>query len=513
MIVSLFAILTLSARRLHALGKAMRHRSARFAVLGTLFLFAGCLSFDGDAPLVPLTMPGTEPGPTATLAAEEAIGSREHPRILDAFGGIYEDPELETRLVAMLRQVIAASDDPGRVYRLTLLDSATVNAFALPGGYLYVTRGLLALANDESEVAAVVAHEIGHVTMRHAIAREQEVRTAALIDRVLTDVLSDPSAAQMAVLANGVSLAQFNQNQELEADELGVRTIGRAGYDPFAAARFLDTMSRFHALEALPGDADGPSFLSSHPSTPARVDGAMRLARQFGAPGIGTRERERYLAAIDGIEFGEPADEGVVRGRRFLHAALGIAFEAPAGFRLDNTPQAVLGAHDDGRALRFDAVELRRGQDLSEYLQSGWIEGLDASSIELATTNGLQLATANASAGNWRFKVAVIKVDDQVYRFIFANSERSDAFDALAQSVTASFRRMSADERNGIEPLRIQIVEVRSGQSVAALARRMDSGGDAEALFRVINGLGPGDRVRTGDQVKLIVEQAGAPRT
>ncbi|MFN3170259.1 MAG: M48 family metalloprotease [Hyphomicrobiales bacterium] len=469
-------------------------------------LVAACLSVDGDGPLVPLTVEGTEPGPTATLAAEEAIGAREHPRILDAFGGVYEDPELETRLVAMLRQVIAASDEPGRLYRLTLLNSASVNAFALPGGYLYVTRGLLALANDEAEVAAVVAHEIGHVTRRHAIAREQEVRTAALIDRVLTDVLSDPSAAQMAVLANGVSLAQFSQNQELEADELGVRTIGRAGYDPYAAARFLETMARFSALDALPSNGGVPSFLSSHPSTPARIEAAVRLARQFGAPGIGETERDRYLDAIDGLVFGEPTDEGVVRGRRFLHPGLGIAFEAPQGFRLDNTPQAVLGAHEDGRALRFDGVELRRGQSLEEYLQSGWIDGLDASSIAINTTNGLRVATANAAAGGWVFKVAVIVVEDRVYRFIFANNARTDAFTQAVASVVASFRQMSADERNGIEPLRIQVVAARRGDSVASLARRMDSGGDAEALFRIINALGPGDRVRAGDKVKLVVE-------
>lgn len=469
-------------------------------------LVAGCLSVDGDTPLVPLTQPTPEPGPTATLAAEEAIGAREHPRIIDAFGGVYEDFELETRLVAMLRQVIAASDEPGRVYRLTLLDSASVNAFALPGGYLYVTRGLLALANDESEVAAVVAHEIGHVTRRHAIAREQEVRTAALIDRVLTDVLSDPSAAQMAVLANGVSLAQFSQNQELEADELGVRTIGRAGYDPFAAARFLDTMARFNALDSLPSDGGVPSFLSSHPTTPARVDGATRLARQFGAPGIGERQRERYLAAIDGIEFGDPADEGVVRGRRFLHAGLGIAFEAPDGFVLDNTPQAVLGAHEDGRALRFDGVELREGQSLEAYLQSGWIEGLDRDSIVISTTNGLDVATANASAGNWRFKVAVIQVGSQVYRFIFANNAMTAQFDALASSVVASFRRMSAQERSSIEPLRISVVTAGAGDSVATMARRMATGGDAEALFRVINAMGPGDSISAGDQIKLITE-------
>jgi predicted Zn-dependent protease len=470
------------------------------------FSLVACLSVDGDAPLVPLTAASPEPGPTATMAAEEAIGAREHPRIIEAFGGVYEDGELETRLVAMLRQVIAASDDPGRVYRLTLLNSSSVNAFALPGGYLYVTRGLLSLANDEAEVAAVVAHEIGHVTMRHAIAREQEVRTAALIDRVLTDVLSDPSAAQMAVLASGVSLAQFSQNQELEADEIGVRTIGRAGYDPFAAARFLDTMARFNALEAALGERAAPDFLSSHPTTPARIERAIRLARQFGAPGIGQTQRERYLAAIDGLVFGEPIDEGVVRGRRFLHAGLGVAFEAPEGFVLDNTSQAVLGSHSDGRALRFDAVELRSGQGLEAYLQSGWIEGLNRRSIALSRSNGLEVATADAAAGGWRFKVAVIKVDEAVYRFIFANRTTGPDFDALANTVVASFRRMSADERNGIEPLRVRVVTVRPGETVAALARRMQSGGDTEALFRILNALQPGDGVRSGDQVKLIRE-------
>ena len=484
----------------------MMRRLRLVAALAGLVMLGGCLSFDGEGPLVPLSMEGAEPGPTATLAAEEAIGAREHPRILQAFGGVYEDPELETRLVAMLRQVIAASDEPGRVYRLTLLDTPTVNAFALPGGYLYVTRGLLALANDEAEVAAVVAHEIAHVTMRHAIAREREVRTAALIDRVLTDVLSDPSAAQMAVLANGVSLAQFSQNQELEADELGVRTIGRAGYDPFAAARFLETMARFNALEALPLDDGVPSFLSSHPSTPSRIEAATRFARQFGAPGIGARERERYLSAIDGMVFGHPTDEGVVRGQRFLHPGLGIAFDAPQGFRLDNTEQAVLGAHSDGRALRFDGVQLRRGQSLENYLQAGWIEGLDRGSISRSTTNGLEVVTANAAAGQWIFKVAVIKVDDRVYRFIFASSERTSAFADAAQAVIGSFRRMTADEREGIDPLRIRVVTARPGDSVASLARRMETGGDREALLRTINALGPGDRIRAGDQVKLITE-------
>ena len=471
-------------------------------VLACTIVLAGCLSISGDEPLVPLVAPTPEPTPTATMAAEEAIGAREHPRIIEAFGGVYEDPELETRLVAMLRRVIAASDDPGRVYRLTILDSGAVNAFALPGGYLYVTRGLLALANDEAEVAAVVAHEIGHVTARHAIAREQQVRTAAVIDRVLTDVLSDPSAAQVAQLASGVSLAQFSQNQELEADQIGVRTIGRAGYDPFAAARFLDTMERFTA----PGDRGQPSFLSSHPTTPARVQAATRLARQFGAPGIGETQRDRYLDAIDGLVFGEPADEGIVRGRRFIHAGLGIQFEVPEGFVLDNTPQAVLGAHPDGRALRFDAVQLRLDQDLEAYLKSGWIDGLDRSTIRTIGINGLTAATADASAGGWNFKVSVIEVDDQVYRFIFASRSTGASFDGLAMRTTQSFRRLSAADIAGIEPLRIKVLTAAPGDTVQSFASQMATGGDRELAFRVLNALGPQDTVRAGDRVKIVTD-------
>ncbi|MEM6711786.1 MAG: M48 family metalloprotease [Pseudomonadota bacterium] len=475
-------------------------------LLAASLALTGCLSANGNGPIVPLQIAASEPGTAATLAAEEAIGAREHPRIVEAFGGVYEDQELETRLVAMLRQVIAASDEPGRVYRLTLLNSPIINAFALPGGYIYITRGLLGLANDEAEVAAVVAHEIGHVTERHAISREQEVRTAAVIDRVLADVLSDPSAAQVAILANGVSLAQFSQNQELEADEIGVRTIGRAGYDPFAAARFLETMERFNALQSLPLERSVPDFLSSHPSTPLRIDAALRVARQFGAPGIGETQRARYLNAIDGIQFGDATDQGVVRGQRFLHAALGIGFEVPDGFRIDNTSQAVLGAHEDGRALRFDGVELRRGQSLEAYLQSGWIAGLDAGSIERISVNGLSGAIANAAAGGWAFRVAVFQVDDRVYRFIFANNRRTTAFTRAASEVVASFRRLSPSERAGIEPLRINVVSVRSGDTVASLSRRMAIGGDRQALFRVINALAPGDRLQVGSQVKLIVE-------
>lgn len=482
-----------------------RFHNMLFALAGSLAL-AGCLSANGTDPLVPFVDPSTDPGLTATLAAEEAIGAREHPRIINAFGGVYEDAQLERRLVAMLRRVIASSDEPGRVYRLTLLNSPTVNAFALPGGYLYVTRGLLALANDESELAAVIAHEIGHVTMRHAIAREREVRTAAVIDRVLTDVLSDPSAAQLAVLANGVSLAQFSQNQELEADQIGVRTIGKAGYDPFAAARFLQTMERFNSIDSLPGEEGVPSFLSSHPSTPARIEAATRLARQFGAPGIGERQRERYLDAIDGIVFGAPADQGVVRGRRFLHSGLGIQFEVPEGFVLDNTPQAVLGAHPDGRALRFDAVELRRGQSLDAYLRSGWIEGLRPETIRLSTINGLNSATGDASAGGWQFKVAVFETGDQVYRFIFASRRGGQGFVSAADNTIATFRRMTAQEISAIEPLRIDVVTVGSGDTVASIARRMATGGNAQALFRVLNGLSDRDRVRAGDAVKIVVD-------
>ena len=258
---------------------------------------------------------------------QSSIGRSQHPRILAAYGGAYSDPKLERALAAVVGRLAAYSDDPTRAYSITVLNSPNINAFALPGGYLYVTRGLLALANDSAEVAAVLAHEMGHVSANHGIKRQEREQAAELAGRVVSEVLSSPQAGQAALAKGQLSLASFSRNQELEADALGIRHVGRAGYDPYAAARFLEAMESFsrfrNAFQATNPELD---FLASHPASAQRIDFARRHAAEFGGPGTGVTDRDRYLTGIDGMLFGDTAAEGYVRERNFFHPGLGISF-------------------------------------------------------------------------------------------------------------------------------------------------------------------------------------------
>src|ERR1041384_4508264 len=161
--------------------------------------------------------------------------------MLATYGGEYSDAKLERMVAKVVGSLTLGTDNPTQTYRITILNSPNVNAFALPGGYLYVTRGLLALANDSAELAAVIAHEMGHVTANHGLARQRKEAEEVLATKVVTDVLGESEVAKVALIRGKLRLAQFSRNQELEADAIGIRSIGRAGYDPYAASRFLQS--------------------------------------------------------------------------------------------------------------------------------------------------------------------------------------------------------------------------------------------------------------------------------
>src|SRR5690606_12089091 len=181
------------------------------------------------------------------------IAREQHPRILATYGGEYSDQKLERMVAKIVGQLILASDDPNQSYRVTILNSPNVNAFALPGGYLYVTRGLLALANDSAEVAAVLAHEMAHVTANHGLERQQKEAEEMLASQVVSEVLGGSQIAQAALVRGKLRMAQFSRNQELEADAIGIRTVGSSGLDPYAAARFLQSMAAYQDFRSVSG--------------------------------------------------------------------------------------------------------------------------------------------------------------------------------------------------------------------------------------------------------------------
>lgn len=484
-------------------------RCAERAPLAAFALFCVGLMLSGCTALM-----NTNRDPSGLLIAgggaqfDDRFGAEEHARIVAAYGGIFHDVKLEQTVARIVGRVVAASDKPDQSYRITILNTPAINAFALPGGYLYVTRGLLALANDSSEVAAVLAHEMAHVTADHAIAREDKARTSFIVSRVVTDVLNDDDAGRLALALSQRSLASFSRQQELEADAIGVRTIGRAGFDPFAAARFLTAMGRFAAYRsAAASDDKRPEFLASHPTTPERIDFAVRAARQFGAPGVGQIDRDRYLQGIEGVVFGDDPSQGFVRERTFLHPSLGIAFSVPEGFVIDNASDAVLATGADGTALRFDAVRLPEGVDLGGYLASGWVNGFEEGSVRRFAVQGLPAASAVARAKGWAFRIAVVQVSTgSTYRFIFANEVDTPQFRKAADETVASFQQLDPSEAEKLSSLRIRLVTVRPGDSHSSLARRMRGVDRPLELFRALNDLNANDVLLAGIKVKIVAE-------
>ena len=431
----------------------------------------------------------------------------EHDRIVASYGGLYDDPAAAQAVARAVGRLVAASDDPAQTYRITILNSQAINAFALPSGNLYVTRGLLALADDTSEVAAVIAHEMAHVTTRHAAARARRAEAASEVNRVVANVMQDQDAQRLALASTQLSLARFSQVQELEADAIGIRTLAKAGFDPFASSRFLSSMARFADYRTMRGGGGAsrnPDFLSSHPSTPERIAFAVRAAREIGAPGIGEQEKDQYLLGLDGMVFGDDPTEGFVRGRTFLHKGLGIQFTVPQGYVLENTTKAVLGTDQTGTAMRFDGVALPPETSLVDYLGTGWVNGLETASIKESHVGEFPTAVATARADGWIFQIGLLRKGQTVFRFIFAAQEgQANLETALAESM-ANFRKLTPEESARLRPLHLRVVRVKAGDTTEHLAEQMTGVERKIELFRILNGLGSNDPPEVGRLVKIV---------
>ena len=467
----------------------------------------GCTTIFNGGPNVGVSRlgDGSVAVPAGTSPGDEIIGQREHPKIIATYGGVYDDRAAEIMLARLAGKLLVAAGEGNSKLTVTILDSEDVNAFALPGGYIYVTRGILALANDEAELAAVIAHEIAHLTLRHARERSNRERTSKIVDRVISGILgSDPETDQSAARSK-LSLAAFSQAQELSADREGVRIAGQAGYDPHAAARFLGAMGQFAAFRSKEQSVD--DFLSSHPSTPDRIELAVKAARGFGAPGIGLNERDRYLNAIDGIAFGPNPNNGAIAGQKYIHPNLGFLFSLPKAYSLSNGNASIVGVAKDGTAARFDSVFVPPEMALDAYMKSGWVAGLDASSVKPMNLGAIDAVRASAKTKDWAFEIAVLRFDGQVYRFIFAAKQSSKRLRDDFANTLKSFRKIRSNDLKQVQYYAIKVVEAKSGTSPAQMVARMQGVSDASALFNVLNGLLPGDQLVPGQSYKIVVKK------
>jgi predicted Zn-dependent protease len=472
--------------------------SAGLRVAGSLTLAAllsGCAALGFGSMSVPSDAP--------RVIGPERPRDQDHERLVAAFGGEAKAPQMQRRLNDIVNRLVMATDRPDESYQVTILNSPVVNAFALPNGRLYVTRGLLALANDTSEVAAVLSHEIAHVTLRHASQRNELQARSTLIKRVTENVLNDAEQAAVEQSEARSNLANFSRAQELEADQTGVRVLARAGFDPYGAPRFLTALGRSGTGSK---DNAGADMMASHPSTNDRISQALQAAKRAGQPGMGEATRSDYLASLDGIAFGDDPADGVVKGRRFTHARLGVAFEAPEGFSLENTSQAVLGASQDGsRRLLFDAANTPSGQSLEEVLRSTWTDTIEPGSLETTTINGLPVATATSVGKEWSFRLSAIRIGSTTYRLIMATRSGGGDLEGMFQRTLNTVRQVKRDEARQVRPLKLQVVTAQEGDTAQHLADRMPVD-RALDRFLLLNGLERNAPLKPGERYKIIVE-------
>jgi predicted Zn-dependent protease len=483
--------------------KGFSHAPRLRALVGLCLALAaaGCANLDPEAPRPIAVAPAAAPPPPPP---PKPAPDPEKRRLIAAFGGEFNAPATKAYLDQLLAHLAPASDTPSEPYRVTLLDTPVVNAFALPSGDIFVTRGLLALAGDGSEVAAVMAHEIAHITAGHAAKRSELEQRGKLFAQVSQRLLARPEEGEEYGARTKMTVAKFSRDQEFEADKIGIRVVAKAGYDPYAAARFLEKLGRWSALKGA-GSADRPDMMASHPSTPERIAAAVVQAKQIGPNGMGDTAREAYFAAIDGLPFGDNPAQGLAIGAMFVHPKLGFAFKAPDGFTLENQSAALIGVGEQGtQALRLDSIDAGGGETVEQALASGWIDGVQTSSIETLKDADLPTATAVAKGEQWTFRLAAIKHGGRIYRLIFAAHALTPPVDARFLAAIRSFHRLTGDEAGMARQPHIHIVTAQPGDDPASLAKNMQDVADPESEFLILNGLTHDSAVPAGQKFKTV---------
>ena len=450
--------------------------------------------------------------------AEEArIGAEQNPEVVKEFGGVYSDQALDGYVAGIGQRLALASEQPAMRWTFTVLNNDLVNAFSLPGGYVYVTRGLMALAENEAELAGVMAHEIGHVTARHVAERYTQAQLANVGLFGLGVLTGSQGVASGGGAIAAAALQSFSRDQEFEADSLGVRYLIRAGYDPNAMASFLRKLEAESALEARLAGRDGApdetDIMSTHPRTSDRVERAVEAAggRPPGTPDARVGGHD-YLKRIDGLYVDGDPQNGIIKNRRFIHPALRFAFEVPLGFRLVNGEDQVLARGPNGALILLTLDRHGGNADAATYLQRVWAPKAGLASVERITVSGLQGATGavrlQTSQGLLDVRLVALRAGaGTFYRLLFLTRAADTArlSDGLRRA-TYSFTRLTPAQAAAAKPYRVRVVTVRPGDTVESLAARMPYDDLKLERFRTLNGLAAGEGVRPGQLVKLVAD-------
>jgi predicted Zn-dependent protease len=446
-----------------------------------------------------------------------AEAQRDHPQMVQEMGGAETGPRA-AYVEAVGRRIGAYSGvaNSGQALHFTTLNSAVENAFSVPGGYVYITRQLMTIMGDESQLAFALGHEVAHIAANHAHVREQYARRNPLgvMGSIIASVFGDRYFG--TVLKNRARLDQlsFSREQEYQADTLGLKYLIEAGYDPAGGAQLLASLSRATALQArVQGRTNRqmPEWAMTHPLSENRMQRAFEEARATGRLGTGARNRDAFLDQLEGVFVDDDPAQGIIDGPSFTQPDLRIKFSVPTGYLMSNGTRAVTVSGSAGKA-QFSGGAFRGSLDNYIFGVFGELtRGQGRLAIPPArhmVINGMQAAytTARVNTRSGAIDASVVAYQwdaRRVYHFVMltAGGTGIGPFTPMIQSL----RKLSAEEAAAIRPRIIHVVTVAPGDTVESLAGRMAYRDFRLERFLSLNGLAANGRLAPGQKVKLVV--------
>ena len=422
---------------------------------------------------------------------------------------IYQDQSLQEYVQSIGESLALKSHRPELVYRFTVLDSPDINAFALPGGYIYINRGLMSYLSSEEELAAVLGHEIGHVTARHSVRQYSQAQLMGILSTAV-EINSGRTAGNLANLASGALLSGYGRDMELEADDLGAQYIYQEGYSPQGMYEVLSVLKDQEIYSKKIAEQRGQESRSyhgvfaSHPSNDLRLQEVLDNVGSSFQMGE-KKEKDTYLQKIEGMVFGDSEQSGIRRGRDFYHGPLNLYMSSPENWEIINNPNSLIFSSPFGEAVLGMTLEDLNFKESPESYMRRFAS--DTYEDQELTVNGYEGFTARAYRSGRSTRMAVVFKNNQVYQFIgYTKNESIDLsrFDQDFLGIINSFRDLQQDEMPLSKPLRLRNYKVKKGDNYKSLASLSSINVNAEDQLRLINGDYPNKALEVGRTIKIV---------
>jgi predicted Zn-dependent protease len=475
----------------------------RFGVIGLTLWLTACATnpVSGNPNFVVMT------------EAQEISMGRSYDAVVRKQYRVYDSQDLQDYVDQVGQKLARSSHRPNLSYHYTVLDSTEVNAFALPGGYIYITRGIIAYLNSEAELGAVLGHETGHVTARHSV-QQITAATAANVVVQITSVfvpgMNTVAGSNLTGLLGNALLSGYGRDHELQADHLGAEYLARTGYDPEAMVKVLTALKNQELFDAEVAKQEGREprayhgLFASHPDNDTRLHEVVDEAKNIARPNS-VENREAFLQHINNMVYGDSPQQGVTRKNHFYHSELGLALQFPEGWRIHNLAdrvQAQNPTNDAGIELRLGDKAVGSPEDyLRKLLQFSF--GAEIRSLSI---NGLPAATAEFPSRGKPMKVTVIYLNNKAFLIVGSAASKAvyDRYQENINTTTMSFHAITDAERKLARPLMIKIITAKQGETYAELARTSPLGKNAESYLRLLNAQYPSGEPMRGQSLKIV---------